>query len=83
LSVIASNLYDALTRRLKGYEDATPATVWREFLHRDGSLRITESDITIRVRRWKRAPVLLESGLGDDRTPIPWLGDRRIRLELS
>lgn len=82
LSVIASNAYHWLGRRLKGYESATAATLWRTFLDRPGHVRLTGGEVVLRVRRFAKAPVLLESRVWKEQAPVPWLGDRRVRLEL-
>lgn len=82
LSVIASNCYHWLARRLKGFESRTAATLWRTFLDRPGSIRIEKDAVVLRVRRFARAPTLIESQILDDPTPIPWLGGRRLKLEL-
>lgn len=83
LSVFGSNCYHWLARRLKGYESATAATLWRDFLDRPGSIRLTQDEVVLRVRRFSRAPILLDSEAVRDPTTIPWLGNRRIRLELT
>ncbi len=82
LSVIASNAHHWLGRRLKGYESATAATLWRTFLDRPGHIRLTGNDIILRVRRFAKAPVLIESPVWEEAVPVPWLGARRIRLDL-
>lgn len=83
LSVVASNAYHWLAHRLKGYEAATAATLWRVFLDRPGHVRLTEKEAVLRVRRFSKAPVLLESSVWDDDTRVPWLGNRRVRLQLD
>ncbi|MHB8632941.1 MAG: transposase family protein [Thermoplasmatota archaeon] len=82
LSVIASNAYHWLASQLKGYEAATPATIWRTFLDRPGHIVLTKTEAILRVPRFAKAPALLESQAAHDPTPIPWLGDRRLRLQL-
>lgn len=82
LSVIASNLYHWLAGQIKGYEAATPATIWRTFLDRPGHIALTPTEVVLRVPRFAKAPALLGSPVLNDATPLPWLGGRRIRLQL-
>jgi hypothetical protein len=83
LSVIATGCYRWLASRLKGYETATARTLWETFLDRPGQIRLSEKELVVRVRRFSRAPVLLEAESQGKRTPLPWLGGRSVLLEVS
>jgi len=83
LSVIASGCYRWLASQLKGFEDATARTIWKEFVDRPGGIIVTEDEVVIRIRRFRRAPTLLESKVSRSPTAIPWLGNRRIRVEVT
>ena len=82
LSVVASGCYRWLARQLRGFENATAQTIWNNILNRPGSVLITKDEVVLKVRRFRFAPVLLESKVSSDSTKIPWLGDRAIRLEI-
>lgn len=83
LSVVASGAYRWMARQLKGFETATANTIWSQLLDRRGTVEVTKDEVVVRVRRFSRAPVLLESMVSRDPTPVSWLGGRRIRLELT
>lgn len=83
LSVVASGAYRWMARQLKGFETATANTIWSHLLDRRGTVEVTDHEVVVRVRRFSRAPVLLESKVSRDTTPISWLGGRRIRLEIT
>ena len=83
LSVIASGCYRWFAGQLKGFENATAAKLWDTFLNRHGTILLTKDEIVLNVRRFSRAPVLLESQISNDKTKIPWLGDRTIRVEIK
>ncbi len=59
LSVLASGCYRWLAKSLKGYETATARRLWETFIDRSGTIRLTDSEVIIRVRRFSRAPNLL------------------------
>jgi hypothetical protein len=82
LSVVASGCYRWLARQLKGFENATARTLWESFLDRPGTVRLTKDHVVLCVRRFSRAPALLESMVSHDSTPIPWLGDRTVRVKI-
>ena len=80
LTVIAGNLYRLLARQLPRYEHTTPDRIWRHFLNATGTLHITDTTITADLRLRTHHPVLIDAGLADQTTPIPWLGDRTLRF---
>ena len=80
LTVIAGNLYRLLARQLPRYEHATPDRIWRHFLNATGTLHITNDTITADLRLRTHHPVLIDAGLADKATPIPWLNDRELRF---
>jgi hypothetical protein len=83
LDVIASAAYRWFGRELRGWERATARRLWSTFLDRPGKVRITNEEVIVRVRRFSRAPVLLDSLVVQENPPVPWLGGRRLRLEIT
>ena len=65
-----------------GWEKAKSRRVWTDLLDRDGKIKVTEDEVVVRVRRFSHAPLLLESAVSHDPTPVPWFGGRRVRLEV-
>jgi len=80
LTVIAGNLYRLLARRLPRYEHATPDRLWRHFLDATGTLHTTDETITVELRLRTHHPVLINAGLADQTTPIPWLNGRKLNF---
>jgi transposase len=81
LTVIAGNLYRLLARRLARYERATPDTIWRHFLDATGTIRVAADALTVDLAVRTYHPVLIDAGLADQATPIPWLGGRELRFK--
>ena len=80
LTVIAGNLYRLLARRLPRYQHATPDRIWRHFLDSTGTLHLTDDTLTVDLRLRTYHPVLIDAGLADQTTPIPWLNNRTLRF---
>ena len=80
LTVIAGNLYRLLARQLPRYQHATPDRIWRHFLDSTGTLHITDDTLTVDLRIRTYHPVLIDAGLADQATPIPWLDGRQLRF---
>ncbi len=83
LDVIGSACYRWLGSQLKGYEQAKARRVWDAFLDRPGWIELTKTEVVLKVPRFSRGPVLLESCVARDPTPIPWLGGRALRVEVT
>jgi transposase len=83
LSVVASGAYRWLGTQLRGYESAKARRVWEMFLDRPGWVELTETEVVVKVPRFSRAPVLLESPVCRNPAPIPWLGGRTLRVEVT
>jgi hypothetical protein len=80
LTVIAGNLYRLLARQLPRYQHATPDRIWRHFLDSTGTLHITDDALIVDLRIRTYHPVLIDAGLADQSTPIPWLDGRQLRF---
>jgi transposase len=80
LTVIAGNLYRLLARQLPRYEHATPDRLWRHFLDSTGTLHLTDDALILELRVRTYHPVLIDAGLADQATPIPWLDGRQLRF---
>jgi hypothetical protein len=80
LTVIAGNLYRLLARKLPRYEHATPDRLWRHFLDSTGTLHLTDDALILELRVRTYHPVLIDAGLADQATPIPWLDGRQLRF---
>ncbi len=80
LDVIGRACYRWLGSQLKGYEQAKARRVRDALLDRPGWVELTETEVVLKVPRFSRGPVLLESSVARDPTPIPWLGGRALRV---
>lgn len=80
LTVVANGCYRWLGKRLRGYEKAAPKQLYRLFVETAGTVKVEEEEIIVRLDRRSHNPILREAALDHEATPIPWLGDRRIRF---
>ena len=83
LSVIASGCYKWFANSLRGYETATAKKLWEIFIDRPGAIRLTDTEVVIRVGRFSRAPLLLEAAERWKVMEIPWLHNRTVRIEIA
>ena len=80
LTVVANGCYRWLGKRLRGYEKAAPKQLYRLFVETAGTVKVEEKEIIVRLDRRSHNPILREAALDHEATPVPWLGDRRIRF---
>ena len=81
LTVWAAAAYDALRRRLRGYESATPDTIWRRFVSTAGWVTLGPEEVVVRLRSRTYSPVMRSAELPE--VSVPWWGDRRLRFEFD
>jgi transposase/alkylated DNA nucleotide flippase Atl1 len=82
LTVAADLLYRELGRRLKGFERAGPQKLFRKFVDTTGSVKVEQDRVRVRLDKRAHNPLLKEAGLAGLTLPVPWLGNRRVLLEL-
>jgi hypothetical protein len=84
LTLMASSLYRLLGQRLgNGYEVAGSRHLFRDFIDATASIRLTREEIIVRFQRRAHNPLLLAAGFDKTNTVIPWLGRKRLRIELG
>jgi transposase len=80
LTVLADLLYRKLAERLKGFSETGPSKLFRKFVDTSGDVEIREKGIIVRLSKRAHNPLLKEAGLTEPTRPVPWLGDRSVRL---
>ena len=83
LTVLANGCYHWLASRLHGYEAAKPKQLYRKFVETSGLVEIGEQEIVVTLDRRCHNPVLREAALDKNASPIPWAGNRKLRLAFS
>jgi hypothetical protein len=79
----AAFVLQAFAARLSGLQGSTPAYLRRQFLHGRGELVMEDKALVVRLARPALAIVLTMAGMVGDQGALPWLGDRRLRIELT
>jgi hypothetical protein len=84
LTLMASSLYRLLGTRIgQGYEVAKSRHLFRDFIDATATIRLTEREVVVRFQKRAHNPLLLAAGFGDTDVAIPWLGKKRLRIELG
>lgn len=80
LLVVASGLYRLLARRMRGYRDAQARHIFRDLVDTPATVEIAATAVTVRFPRRAHLPILMASGLFDERVRVPWWANRTLRL---
>jgi hypothetical protein len=82
LTTMATGLYRLLALKLRGFERAQPRQIWRRFLKSPAQVRISEDEVVVELPRRAHNPILIASGLLEERTQVPWWEGRTLRFEI-
>jgi len=84
LTLMASSLYRLLGARIgNGYEVAKSRHLFRDFIDATAVIHLTEREVVVRFQKRAHNPLLLAAGFGETDVAIPWLGRKRLRIELG
>lgn len=80
LTVIASGLYRALAKDLRGYNRAKARQLFRRFIDTPGDIQIEEDGVTVWFPKRAHNPLLSAAGFFKKEVSVPWWSGRRLRL---
>lgn len=73
LTLVAQAVYRILASNLRGYEDASPRTIFRKFIDTPATVYSGENEIEIRLNKRADNPILLKSGFLYKPFILPWI----------
>ena len=83
-TLLAGSLYRLVATQLgRGHEQARAQTLFRKFVEAVARVQIEEQRIVVRFSRRANNPYLIAAGFADTEQPIPWLGNKALRLEFG
>jgi len=83
LTVIASGLYRLFAKALRGYERAQARQIFRRFLDTTARVQVATREVTVTLPRRAHNPLLLDAGIIDATTSIPWWQGRKLRFRIA
>lgn len=73
LILVAQAVYRMLAGKLRGYEDASPRTIFRKFVDTPATISVGDKEVEIRLNKRADDPILLKSGLLYSPFALPWV----------
>jgi hypothetical protein len=84
ITLMASSLYRLLAARIgREYQQATAKTLFRNLLDVSATVEVRPDEVLVTFDKRAHNPYLVASGLANEPTPMPWFGDKRLRLQYS
>ena len=84
LTLMASSLYRLLGARIgNGYERAKSRHIFRDFVDATADVSIEEKAILVRFQKRAHNPLLLAADFAKADVPIPWLGNKHLRITFA
>ena len=81
MTILAHTLYRLLARELPGYEKNTAQTLFEKFIHNEGVVVCEPQKITVKLKKKRRLPMLMEAMENQLPAKIPWMSDRELKIE--
>jgi hypothetical protein len=81
LTMMARSLYRLLGAGIgRGYETARSNHIFRDFIDATAIIDLTENEAVVKFQKPAHNPLLVAAGFDKESQPIPWLGNRILRL---
>ncbi len=84
LTLVASSLYRLFARHLpENYHNATAKVLFDSLLDVSGKVQIDEHQVIVTLDKRAHNPYLVDSGLADRPTPMPWLQGKELVIQFA
>ena len=84
LTLVASSLYRLFARHLpENYHNATAKMLFDSLLDVGGKIQIEDRHVIMTLDKRAHNPYLVDSGLADQPTPMPWVGGRELVIQFA
>jgi hypothetical protein len=84
ITLMASALYRLMAEKIGGlYQKAQAKKIFRNLLDVSATVAIAESAVTVTIDKRAHNPYLVASRLGDQPTPMPWFGNKRLQIRFA
>ena len=80
LLVVASGLYRLLAQRMRGYAAAQARQVFRDLIDMPATVTVGTSEVRVEFHRRAHLPIILASGLMQEKVRVPWWNNMPLHL---
>jgi hypothetical protein len=84
ITIMASTLYRLMADRIgREYAKAQAKTIFRNLLDVSATVQIGDEEVIVRLDKRAHNPYLVASGLADHPTPMPWFGNKLLKIRFD
>lgn len=83
LTEVATGLYRLFGQQLAGYEHAKARQLYRHFLDFPAQVKIVDGGVLVNVPKRAHNPLLLQAGIVEKKTKIPWWNNSTLEIVLA
>ena len=80
MTLLSHNLYRLFAQNIQGYSHCEAKTIFNKFILNAGEITISDSVVSIKLKRKRTLPLILENLEGFESLTYPWLYDRRLLI---
>jgi len=81
MSILAHNIYRLFARDLERYEHLTAQSIYEKFILNDGDINITRNQVTVKLKKKRHLPLILENMQQFQKLKYSWLNNKKIIFE--
>jgi hypothetical protein len=81
MSLVAFNLYRLMALDFTRYEHLTAQSIYEKFIINDGDISIDEQSITVKLKKKRNLPLVLEKLKSFSQTNYSWLNGKKLSFE--
>jgi len=81
MSILAYNLYRLFAMELVRYEHLTAQSIYEKFISNDGDVEIGDEQITIKLKKKRNLPMVLETMKKFETVKIPFLNNKKLIVQ--
>jgi len=83
LTLIGQSVYHILSKKLRGYENATPDVIFRKFIDTPAKIYVRDQEVEVCLNKRSDNPILLHAGILNQTFKLPWVGNKTFRITLK
>jgi len=80
MTLLSHNLYRLFAQNIQGYSHCEAKTIFNKFILNAGEITISDSVVSIKLKRKRTLPLIIENLEGSESFTYPWLYDRRLLI---
>jgi hypothetical protein len=84
ITIMAGSLYRLMADRIgREYAKSQAKTIFRNLLDVSATVQIGDKEVIVTLDKRAHNPYLVASGLADQPTPMPWFGDKMMKIRFD